>query len=79
MYRCYVLGTREGDFAAGSMHAAMGISMALFERERSGLGQVIDAAVLDGAAYLSSFLWRLAGTGTWHTRSIFFTGKIKQA
>ena len=49
-----------GDFAGGSVTAAMGIAMALYERERSGLGQVIDANVLEGAAYLSSFIWRLA-------------------
>jgi len=42
-----------GDFAGGGMLCAMGILLALFERTRSGKGQVIDAAMLDGAANLS--------------------------
>ena len=37
--------------------AAFGVVMALFEREKSGLGQVIDAAMIDGSAYVSSFLY----------------------
>ena len=43
-----------GDFAGGGMLCAMGILLALFERERSGKGQVVDAAMLDGAAYLTA-------------------------
>ena len=42
-----------GDFAGGGMLCAMGILLSLFERTRSGKGQVIDAAMLDGAANLS--------------------------
>ncbi len=42
-----------GDFAGGGMLCAMGILLALFERTRSGKGQVVDAAMLDGAANLS--------------------------
>ena len=42
-----------GDFAGGGMLCAMGILLALFERSRSGKGQVIDSAMLDGAANLS--------------------------
>ncbi|EFK08012.1 CoA-transferase family III protein [delta proteobacterium NaphS2] len=42
-----------GDFAGGGMLCAMGILLALFERTRSAKGQVIDAAMLDGAANLS--------------------------
>ena len=42
-----------GDFAGGGMLCAMGILLALFERTRSGKGQVIDSAMLDGAANLS--------------------------
>ena len=43
-----------GDFAGGGMLCAMGILLALFERERSGKGQVVDAAMLDGAAYFTT-------------------------
>jgi alpha-methylacyl-CoA racemase len=42
-----------GDFAGGGMLCAMGILLALFERSRSDKGQVIDSAMLDGAANMS--------------------------
>ena len=41
-----------GDYAGGSMNLAFGIACALAERGRSGLGQVIDASMLEGAALL---------------------------
>ena len=41
-----------GDFGGGGMYLAFGIAAALYEREKSGKGQVIDAAVLDGTASL---------------------------
>jgi alpha-methylacyl-CoA racemase len=41
-----------GDFGGGSLYLAFGIAAALYERERSGAGQVIDAAIVDGAASL---------------------------
>lgn len=43
-----------GDFGGGSLYLAFGIASALYERERSGKGQVIDAAIVDGAASLMS-------------------------
>ena len=46
-----------GDFGGGSMYCAMGILAALFERERSGKGQVVDAAIVDGATSLMSFFF----------------------
>lgn len=39
-----------GDYGGGSLYCALGIVAALFERERSGCGQVIDAAIVDGVA-----------------------------
>jgi len=42
-----------GDFAGGGMLCAMGILLALIERNSSGKGQVVDAAMLDGSANLS--------------------------
>jgi alpha-methylacyl-CoA racemase len=54
-----------GDFAGGSMSCTLGIALALFERESSGRGQVIDAAMLDGAAFLSSFVHRMRDIGAW--------------
>ncbi len=50
-----------GDFAGGGMLCAMGILLALFERERSGRGQVIDSAMVDGAANLCTFFFGLLG------------------
>lgn len=44
-----------GDFGGGSMFLAFGIMTALWERERSGLGQVVDAAIVDGVSSLMSF------------------------
>lgn len=41
-----------GDFGGGSLYLALGVVAALFERERSGMGQVIDAAIVDGVASL---------------------------
>ena len=37
--------------------------LSLFERERSGKGQVVDAAMIDGAAYLSTFILKLHAKG----------------
>jgi alpha-methylacyl-CoA racemase len=48
-----------GDFAGGGMLCAMGILLAVIERNRSGKGQVIDAAMLDGATSLSTFFFGL--------------------
>ncbi|MEA2720684.1 MAG: alpha-methylacyl-CoA racemase, partial [Candidatus Eremiobacteraeota bacterium] len=41
-----------GDFGGGALYLAFGIAAALYERERSGRGQVIDAAIVDGTASL---------------------------
>ena len=41
-----------GDYGAGSVFTAFGIMAALWERERSGKGQVVDAAIVDGTASL---------------------------
>ncbi len=43
-----------GDFGGGSMFLLFGIMLALMERERSGHGQVVDAAILDGVASMLS-------------------------
>ncbi|KAH9518360.1 hypothetical protein Btru_016517 [Bulinus truncatus] len=44
------------DFAGGGLICALGIVMALYERNTSGLGQVIDANMVEGSAYLGSWL-----------------------
>jgi len=52
-----------GDFGGGSLYLAFGITAALLERERSGKGQVIDAAIVDGAASLMTFFSGLVPSG----------------
>jgi len=54
-----------GDFAGGGMLCALGICLALLERAHSGKGQVIDAAMVDGAAYLASFVYKFRNSGMW--------------
>ena len=53
------------DFAGGGLMCAMGIVMALFERERSKVGQVIDAAMVDGAAYVGSWIFKSQDMPIW--------------
>ncbi len=54
-----------GDFGGGGMLLAIGILAALVERQRSGLGQVVDAAMVDGSALLTSFIYGLRAVGAW--------------
>lgn len=54
-----------GDFAGGGMLMALGIVSALFERERSGRGQVVDAAMVDGASLLTAFMRGMHAAGLW--------------
>lgn len=46
------------DFGGGGLLCALGIMMALYERTRSGCGQVVDANMVEGSAYLGSWLFR---------------------
>ncbi|GAA2382333.1 CaiB/BaiF CoA-transferase family protein [Streptomyces glaucosporus] len=54
-----------GDFAGGGLPLAVGVLAALYERQRSGLGQVVDAAIVDGTASLLGMLAAMAGAGQW--------------
>jgi len=54
-----------GDFAGGGMLMALGILAALHERSGSGRGQVVDAAMVDGAALLTTFLHGMRAAGLW--------------
>jgi alpha-methylacyl-CoA racemase len=52
-----------GDFGGGSLYLALGIVAALYERERSGKGQVIDAAIVDGVASMMTMFAGLLPSG----------------
>jgi alpha-methylacyl-CoA racemase len=54
-----------GDFGGGGMLLAFGIACALFETQRSGKGQVIDAAMIDGAAALMAMFYGQRAAGLW--------------
>ncbi len=54
-----------GDYGGGALYLALGILSALFERSRSGTGQVVDAALVEGAASLLSIFYGLTAAGTW--------------
>jgi alpha-methylacyl-CoA racemase len=57
--------TLVGDMGGGAMFLAFGIVCALLEAQRSGRGQVIDAAMVDGVAALSSLIHQRRGAATW--------------
>ena len=54
-----------GDFGGGSMFLLVGILAALWERQSSGRGQVVDAAMIDGSSMLIQIIWALRGAGRW--------------
>jgi alpha-methylacyl-CoA racemase len=54
-----------GDFGGGGMVLALGIVAALFEAKGSGEGQVVDAAMVEGVAVLTTLIHGLASTGVW--------------
>lgn len=55
-----------GDFGGGALYLAFGIVCALIERGKSGEGQVIDAAMVDGVASLGTLVYSLASAGMWN-------------
>ena len=57
-----------GDFGGGGMLLAFGVVCALLETSRSGQGQVIDAAMVDGAATLAAMMHGLRAMGVWGER-----------
>ncbi|WP_037039861.1 CaiB/BaiF CoA transferase family protein [Pseudonocardia halophobica] len=54
-----------GDYGGGGMMLAFGIVTALLERHRSGRGQVVDAAMVDGVSLLMTGVWSRAAQGRW--------------
>lgn len=54
-----------GDFGGGGMYLAFGMVCALLAAARSGEGQVVDAAIVDGVAHMSSMIYSLRQSGVW--------------
>ncbi|WP_319942193.1 CaiB/BaiF CoA transferase family protein [Rhodopseudomonas infernalis] len=54
-----------GDFGGGSMYLVVGLLAALLEAKRSGKGQVVDAAMCDGAASLITMFFDMTAAGRW--------------
>ena len=55
-----------GDFGGGAMYLAFGVVCALIEARSSGKGQVVDAAMVDGAASLGAAIFGLRAAGIWN-------------
>jgi len=54
-----------GDYGGGALYLVVGILAALLEAQRSGIGQVVDCAMCDGAASLMSLFCELTAIGRW--------------
>lgn len=55
-----------GDFGGGGMLLAFGVAAALVEAGRTGQGQVVDAAMVDGTASLMAMFFSMTSMGVWH-------------
>lgn len=58
-----------GDFGGGAMLLVVGVLAALHDRSRTGRGQVVDAAMVDGAGLLAQLQWSWKAAGRWVSRS----------
>src|SRR5882757_221584 len=54
-----------GDFGGGALYLALGVVAGLLEAQKSGKGQVVDAAMVDGAASLMTAIYGMHGSGMW--------------
>ncbi|CAL9588816.1 Succinyl-CoA--L-malate CoA-transferase beta subunit [Streptomyces sp. enrichment culture] len=54
-----------GDYAGGSLYLTTGVLAALLTARATGRGQVVDAAIVDGAAHLTALFWGMLAEGTW--------------
>lgn len=57
-----------GDFGGGGMLAAVGLLSAIFEARQSGRGQIVDVAMIDGAALLMAPIYGMFARGMWQDR-----------
>jgi alpha-methylacyl-CoA racemase len=54
-----------GDFGGGALYLALGVVAGLLEAQKSGKGQVIDVAMIDGASSLMTAIYGMHGAGIW--------------
>ena len=54
-----------GDFGGGALYLALGVVAGILETQKSGKGQVVDAAMVDGAASLMTAIYGIHGSGRW--------------
>jgi len=54
-----------GDFGGGALFLALGIVAGMLHADKSGQGQVVDAAITDGVASLMTLFYGMMGNGTW--------------
>ncbi|MGV9248349.1 CaiB/BaiF CoA transferase family protein [Streptomyces sp. NPDC003710] len=57
-----------GDYAGGSLYLVVGVLAALHHARATGTGQVVDAAIVDGAAHLASMIHGMLASGGWQDR-----------
>ncbi|MGQ4332231.1 CaiB/BaiF CoA transferase family protein [Streptomyces hayashii] len=57
-----------GDYAGGSLYLVVGVLAALHHARESGVGQIVDAAIVDGVAHLSAMIHGMLAAGGWQDR-----------
>jgi alpha-methylacyl-CoA racemase len=57
-----------GDFGGGSLYLVMGILAGLLDAQKTGIGQVVDAAIVDGTASIMSFMHSCIAVGFWEDK-----------
>ncbi|MGV9811556.1 CaiB/BaiF CoA transferase family protein [Streptomyces cellulosae] len=57
-----------GDYAGGSLYLVVGVLAALHHARATGAGQVVDAAIVDGTAHLTSMIHGMLAAGAWQDR-----------
>ncbi|MDD2058660.1 CoA transferase [Pseudomonas sp. GD03860] len=57
-----------GDMSGGALYLTIGVLAGIFEARRSGLGQVVDAAIVDGTASMATLFYGLVAAGSWNPR-----------
>lgn len=57
-----------GDYAGGSLYLVVGVLAALQHARAHGEGQVVDAAIVDGAAHLATMIHAMLAAGSWQDR-----------